>query len=44
MSAFRRITQCIGGVTCAALFSLNAQASLLTNGSFESGTFVDDGN
>lgn len=44
MSAFRRITQFIGGVACAALFSLDAQASLLANGSFESGTFVDDGN
>jgi hypothetical protein len=29
---------------CTALFSLNAYASLLTNASFESGTFVDDGN
>jgi hypothetical protein len=29
---------------CAALVPINAQASLLTNGSFETGTFVNDGN
>ena len=44
MSGFRRITQLLGGVACTALFSMNAYASLLTNGSFETGTFVDDGN
>ena len=44
MSRFRRITQLLGGVACTALLSMNAYASLLTNGSFESGPFVDDGN
>jgi hypothetical protein len=32
------------GATCMALLAVNANANLLTNGSFENGTFVNDGN
>jgi hypothetical protein len=44
MLRFRRISQLLVGVACTALISTNTYASLLTNGSFEAGTFVDDGN
>lgn len=44
MFSYRTMTQLLGGVAFVAIFAAHAKANLLTNGSFEAGTFVNDGN
>jgi hypothetical protein len=39
-----RCARALAGVACVALFAANANGNLLTNGSFELGTLVNDGN
>ena len=44
MLKFQGIARLAALLPCAALFCVHANANLLTNGSFENGTFVNDGN
>jgi hypothetical protein len=44
MSFDRAVAHVLLGAGCMALLAANAGASLLTNGSFEDGTLVNDGN
>ena len=44
MSSYRAITHLLVSAGCMALSVLNANANLVTNGSFELGTLVNDGN
>lgn len=44
MLSYRAITQIILAAVCASLVATHTNANLLTNGSFEAGTLVNDGN
>ena len=44
MFSYRAMTQLFAFAACITLVAERAEANLITNGSFESGTFVNDGN
>jgi len=44
MFSYRAFVRVFFGATCTALIATHANANLLTNGSFELGTLVNDGN